>query len=346
MDFGGEVPGNVAVTSTSYGFRIRQAFLDYTRGSFEVTGGQLFSLMTPLKGDLLPWPGDVATTQVIDTNYVPGLVFGRYPQVRFVYHASKSAALGFSIENPEQNVGSSSATGVIFPTALASTLNNQYNTGSNGLKVPNLMPDFVVKLALNGGHGLHLDFGGLLREFRNFNPMTGNGVTNHIYATGWGLNANLAFEIIKKTRLVANAFWGDGSGRYIGGLVPDVIVRANGNISTIRAYSWIGGFEIAPNKATGIYMYYSGNYGQKNTAVDTTGKLIGWGFVGAANVADRYVQEATGGYSKTLWKQENLGSVQIGFQYAYVFLAPWSPGSGPSQAHTNMFFTQLRYNLP
>jgi hypothetical protein len=126
MDFGGTVPGNVAVSSSSYGFRIRQAWFDYSRGKWEITAGQLFTLMTPVKKDILPWPGDVATTQVIDTNYVPGLVWGRYPQVRVDYHYSQATSFAFSIENPEQQVGSGSAGGVIIPAALASTLNTQY----------------------------------------------------------------------------------------------------------------------------------------------------------------------------------------------------------------------------
>src|SRR6516164_9058607 len=49
MDFGGTVPGNVAVTSSSYGFRIRHAWFDYAWGKFEFTGGQLFTLMAPEK---------------------------------------------------------------------------------------------------------------------------------------------------------------------------------------------------------------------------------------------------------------------------------------------------------
>jgi len=122
MDFGGTVPGNVAVTSSSYGFLIRQAWFDYAWGKWEVTAVLLFASTTPEKTDILPWPGDVATTQVIDTNYVAGLVWGRYPQVRLVYHASKGTSFGFSVENPEQEVGSSSATGVIFPAGLSSIL--------------------------------------------------------------------------------------------------------------------------------------------------------------------------------------------------------------------------------
>ena len=171
--------------------------------------------MTPLKKDILPWPGDVATTQVIDTNYVPGLVWGRYPAVRIVYRFSQATQFGFSIENPEQQVGSGSASGVIFPAALTSTLNTQYNIGTNELKVPSMTPDFVVKLAFNGklgDHTAHLDIGGLLRIFRNYAPYSGNGVSDKNYKVGGGVNANFTFEIVKgfHTSLFA------GSSRHCG----------------------------------------------------------------------------------------------------------------------------------
>jgi hypothetical protein len=349
MDFGGVVPGNVAVTATSYGFRIRQAWFDYARGKWEFTGGQLFSLLTPVTKNILPWPGDVATTQVIDTNYVAGLVWGRYPQVRVVYHYSDAASFGFSIENPEQQVGNGIASGVVFPSLLVSTLDTQYNVGANELSVPNMTPDFVLKGSFDGklgGHAAHLDVGGVMRVFRNYAPYQGNGVSGHNYALGGGGNVNATLEVAPGYRLVVHAFANDGAGRYIGGLVPDVIVRANGNISPVKSYSWVGGLEIAPNKLTGLYVYYSGLYGEKNVAIDTNGNFIGWGYPGAANVADRTIQEFTPGFARTFWRHENLGSVQLGIQYAYLFLHPWVAGTGPSAAHSNMVFGQVRYNLP
>jgi hypothetical protein len=283
MDFGGVVPGNVAVSTTSYGFRIRQAWFDYSRGKWEFTGGQLFSLLTPVTKSILPWPGDVATTQVIDTNYVAGLVWGRYPQVRVVYHYSDAASFGFSLENPEQQVGNGNASGVVFPALLLSTLNTQYNVGTNELSVPNMTPDFVLKGSFDsklGGHVAHLDVGGVMRVFRNYAPYQGNGVSGHNYAFGDGGNVNATFEVATGYRLVVNAFASEGAGRYIGGLVPDVIVRANGNISPIKSYSWVSGLEIAPNKLTGLYLYYSGLYGERNAAIDTNGNFIGWGYPG------------------------------------------------------------------
>ena len=351
MDFGGQVPGNVAVSSTSYGFRIRQAWFDYSTGKFEFTGGQLFSLMTPSKQGILPWPGDVATSQVIDTNYLAGTVWARYPQLRFAYHASKSASFAFSIENPEQT-----ACGVTFPSALASTLGTQYDNCSSssgpGLAVPNLTPDFVFKGSFDtklGSMPFHLDAAALLRVFRNYNPTSSTPFNGHNYEVGGGGNMDASLQLTPKVRYLIQLYGSSGGGRYIGGLLPDVVVQSNGSITPIPAYSWTIGFEFAPSKVTGFYVYYSGNYGERETVLDTTvtpHKLVGWGFPGASNGADRYIQEATGGWARVIWKGENLGSVQTGFQYAYVWLSPWSAGNGPSQAHTNMVFWQTRYNLP
>jgi len=347
MDFGGSpIADNIAVTSSSFPFRIRHAFFDWGRGKWELTGGQLFSLMTPNKKGILPWPGDAATTQVIDTNYVVGLIQTRSPQFRVVYHQSKSFALGFSIENPEQQVGST----VVFPSGLMGTASTQYNgSGGTQLKVPNLTPDFVVKgsydTKITGDRALHLDVGGLLRSFRNYDGSS--NLASKAYAMGWGVGANFNVEFTKKVRWVLNGFAGAGGGRYIGGLVPDVILKPNGQISPIRSYSGVTGFEIAPSKESGWYVYYSGVYSQRDSALNSDGTCcVGFGFPGASNAANRLIAEATGGYSRVFWKFENIGSMQWGVQYAYQWLQPWVAGKGPSQAQQHMVFTQVRYNLP
>lgn len=346
MDFGGSPnPGNVAVTSSSYSFRLRQAFFDWQPGKWEFVGGQAFSLMTSLKLGITPWPGDVATTQVIDTNYVAGAVWGRYPQFRISHAPVKGFWWGFSIENPEQQVGNN----VSFPANLNSIVSNQYNTGSQELKVPNMTPDFVLKGDYDGkmsnGNRIHFDVGTVMRVFRS--TMNAASVTTHDHAFGWGVEGNFMVEMAKGYRLVVQGFASDGAGRYIGGLAPDVIVKANGSISPIHSYSWVSGLEIAPNKATGFYVYYSGLYAQKNAALNSDGTCcVGFGGPGSNLNPDRYIQEATGGWSRLLWKFENVGSMQYGVQYAYLWLAPWVAQTGASQAHTNMVFGQFRYNLP
>jgi hypothetical protein len=72
-----------------------------------------------------------------------------------------------------------------------------------------------------------------------------------------------------------------------------------------------------------------------------------WDLVlGASTAADRLIEEATAGYSRVVWKYENLGSVQWGMQYALVWTYRWVAGNEPNSAHTNVVFSQLHYNLP
>jgi len=344
MDFVGAPVGGNLVTQSGYPLRIRQGWLDWRKGKWELTGGQLWSLMTPNKEDILPWPGDIAAPQVIDLNFVAGFVNGRYPQLRLVYRPIEKVAFGFSVENPEQQVSDS----VVFPSALSPTLVTQYNTGGSGLNVPNMTPDFVLKGSFDNktksNRAIHFDVGTVMRTFRSWN---GIGSSGKDYAFGWGVGTNFNVEVKEGVRWVLNGFASDGAGRYIGGLAPDVIVRADGSISPIHSYSWVSGFEFAPNKVTGLYFYYSGLYAQKNSALNSDGTCcVGFGFPGASSGADRLIEEATGGYSHVLWKYENLGSVQWGIQYGHVWVYPWVSGGGPHSASANMVFSQLRYNLP
>ena len=101
-------------------------------------------------------------------------------------------SLWFFSGEHEQQVGSSSASGVIFPADLSSILTTQYNTGSNELKVPNMTPDFVFKAAFNGklaGRTTLLDIGTLFRVFRNYAPSSGGGFSGKSHAGGFGVNA-------------------------------------------------------------------------------------------------------------------------------------------------------------
>ena len=164
-DFNGVTPGSVALTSTSVGFRLRHAFVEAQYGDhwFFVIG-QAFSLMTPAKDQLSIWPADYETPQVVDTSYVAGFVYARLPQVRITWRPKKSFNWAFSVENPEQQVGSGGI--VTFPTCCTSDLTNQYNTGSDEFKTPNLIPDFHTRVAFNSER-FHIDIGGVLRTFHH-----------------------------------------------------------------------------------------------------------------------------------------------------------------------------------
>jgi hypothetical protein len=340
-DFRGTTSGTVAVTSSSFGFRVRQAWLDYRRSRFEAAAGQMFSLITPVRSEVTPIPSEAMMTYAVDAQYVAGLVWDRAPGVRFTYFPSKSTTLAVALENPEQQVG----TVVRFPTNLASVLGTQYNTGTAELRTPNLAPDIIIKGSYNRGgigHRFHVDSALLLRSFRSYDPAN---ISQHKQALGIGGNLNFGIDLTPRLHLVLNGFLSSGGGRYIGGLAPDVIVRANGDISPVKAHSWIGGLEFAPDRKNMLFGYYSGVYIARNTTIDRNGALVGFGYPGS-NAGRRTIQEGTIGWGRLLWNSESAGSIQFNSQYSYIKNHPWSAADGPSSSQAHLVFGQIRYNLP
>ena len=114
-------------------------------------------------------------------------------------------------------------------------------------------------------------------------------------------------------------------------------------------YISINYIEFTHNK-TLFYAYYGGVYIFKNTAIDTTvtpNAPIGYGFAGSPNGQNRNIQEITGGFSQTIWKDSKYGALNFMGQYSYLSRNPWSIASGqPEDAHLSMFFLNLRYTLP
>jgi hypothetical protein len=352
-DFLGNQPGSVFVTSNANTFRMRNVFVDVRKGMFEVLGGQDWSLATPNRNGLSPVPSDIFYTQNMDTNYQAGLVWSRQTQFRFTLHPNNNFALALSLENPQQYIGGSgglSATAVSFPSALASTLGSEFNNGGTNYSVPNLHPDIIVKGAHDahvGGKHLHFEAASLTRSFKDaFATGSPASYQSDTLTTESGeVNANL--EIAKGFRLVANTFFGSGNGRYVFGLAPDVIVRADGTLSPIHTFSTVDGFEAQVSKSTLLYGYYGGVDIGKNVAIDSNGKPIGYGFAGSSNGDNRTVQEATIGLVPTIWKSEGYGALSMILQYSYLTRDPWYTATGaPSNAHTNMYWVDLRYTLP
>jgi hypothetical protein len=70
MDFAGSTPGNVAVTTSGVGLRLRLAFAEVQYGdTFFLAAGQAFSLMTAPKDQLSLWPADIEPTQAVDLSH-------------------------------------------------------------------------------------------------------------------------------------------------------------------------------------------------------------------------------------------------------------------------------------
>ncbi len=339
MDFNGTVPGNVAVTTTSVGFRLRNAFgeAQFDR-RFLVAAGQAYTLMTPAHDQLSVWPSDFELTHAVDMNYVAGIVWGRMPQVRFTYRPSARFNWAVSLENPEQELGS----GVVTLPACCSALTDQYNTGSNGTATPNLMPDISSRLAFNSAKVFHLDAGGVLRVFRHTLPP----YTDSVKQVGGGGSVNARVTPGGATNIIGQLTYGRGIGRYIGGLAPDVAISADGQIHPVPVLAWVGGGERRLSSHASAAIYDSGLHADATYFSDVNGAPIGFGYPGSPRSNNRELHEVTGVFAWQPWRIEGRGSMQLTTQLSWLTRRPWSEGAGPADAHALLWFVQIRYNLP
>jgi hypothetical protein len=351
-DFVGGLPvNNTQVTSNSMIFRLRLFWIDVRKGKYEFLGGQSWSMMTPNRRQISPLPGDLFYGQEFDVNYLNGLTWGRIPGFRFVYHPTEKITWGISAENSDQYFGGSGGGGVpTLPAALTGLTSNQIDSGAvNDYNLPNVRPDIISKLAFDPSTRLHFEFAGVTDQVKIFNPNTAPalGAGQYFSKTGGGGSINANFEIVKGLRLITNNFWSDGAGRYLFGVAPNFIVRANGSPSLIHSGSTVDGFEWTLGKSL-FYAYYGGIYIGRNTALDANGiALIGYGYHGSANSQNRNTQEITVGLNQTLFRDPKYGQVSFFLQYAYFLREPWYVApSSPKNAFQNAAWFNFRYTLP
>jgi hypothetical protein len=364
-DFNGFEPANSNISTKSDTFRLRLAFVQIKHGKWELVTGQTWSFLTPTRQGLSPNPENIFTALRLDTSYLAGLVYDRQPGIRVVYHAADWWSFGVALENPQQFVPSS----VVFPTdGSTNFFSTQFDNGSSSTSaassavnptVPNLHPDIIAKTAFDwrwGGKLFHVDAGGIARSFKIYDNLATPEGTNTITGGGGGVNAN--FEVLKNFHLIANTFYGDGVGRYIGGLGPDVIVRPDGTLSAIHSGSGVGGFEWQTTPKFLVDGYYSGAYFFRDYSFTTKALgtpcgpsdslyCVGFGFPGSANTNNRDYQEGTIGFIPTIWSSPNYGKLQFISQFSYVVRAPWfvAPDS-PKNAHAFITYVNLRYIIP
>jgi len=341
----GNTAYNTQVSSNSVLYRIRLYWVDTRKGPFEMLAGQSWSMMTPNRRGISALPGDLFYGQEFDVNYLNGLTWGRIPGIRFLYHgADNRVTAGISLENATQYFGGSGGGGTpTLPAALAALSTTQLDANqANGIALPNVHPDIIAKIAFDPTSHVHAEFGGVESTVKIFNPNTLLKFTKE----GGGGFVNGNFEVVKNFRLITNNYWSDGGGRYLFGLAPNFIVRADGSPSLVHSGSTLDGFE-AVVKNSVIYGYYGGVYIGRNTARDLNGSLIGYGYSGSANGQNRAIQEGTFGLNQTFWRDPKYGSLSMFLQYAYFFRNPWyvAPGA-PKNAHENAVWFDLRYTLP
>jgi hypothetical protein len=367
-DFVGNSAANQYVTSNSMTMRLRMYLADVRRGKWELMGGQAWTLMTPSRRGLAVLPGDIFLPMIGDANYHVGLPWARQAQVRLMYHPTDNTVLALSVENPQQFVGSAETT---FASAFNTQLGGQFDA-ANLSSTPNLHPDVIVKVAHDrkvGARNLHVEAGGIVRSFKATNQIATVGTStvltgpfaSHTLTEG-GITAAGNFELFKNFNVVSNAVWGAGTGRYLAGLAPDVVVRPVALTSTtydvalspVHSGSMMAGFEYQPVKTTTFAAYYGGMYAARNAFVDATSTAstkpyIGFGGPGSPNTANRAIQEATLAVTQTFWKNPNFGALQFISQGSYLTRSPWFVDlahGGPKNAHVFMSTAGIRYILP
>jgi hypothetical protein len=355
----GDLAYNTQVTSYSMLLRLRLYWASIRKGKYEFLAGQSWSLMTPNRRQISALPGDLFYGLEFDVNYLNGLTWGRIPGYRFIYHASNKVTWAISAENTSQYFGGSGGGGVpTLPAALGGSSTAAFNLTqseldanvANGLtKISNYHPDVISKLAFDPHSRVHFEFVGVLTNVKIFNPNPPPALGSYRYFVqhGGGGSVNGNFEIFKNFRIVTNNFWSDGAGRYLFGVAPNFILRANGFPSLIHSGSTVDGFEWTLGKSV-FYAYYGGIYIGRNTAFDANGtSLIGYGYRGSPNSQNRSTQEITGGWNQTFFRDPKYGQVSTFLQYAYFWRNPWFVASGaPKNAFQNAVWFDVRYTLP
>ncbi len=363
-DFNGNDPANVFVNSNSHTFRMRLAYADVKAGKFETSFGQTYSWLTPNRFGMGPDPSDIFLTNNIDQNFQVGLPWARQAAAHFAWHATPNFTIGAGVENPQQFTNGE----VTFPAAFNAQLQPQFDNGANP-GVGNRAPDVVAKAAYDSdvwsGTRLHLEAAGMWRHFRSNNVSAIQpGFVWHD-ADGWATTVAASLEFFKAFSLVGNAFWSDGGGRYLGALGPDVVALPTGPagahdiaLSAVRSHGFLGGFEWRVLNPTVLSAYYGQAYFDRNYALDTTSPapvqpFVGFGFPGSATSGgsaptnNKQIEQWTLDLKHTFWADPQYGAISGLAQYSYLRREPWFVAAGaPPEAHTHLFFTELRYQLP
>lgn len=345
FDFNG-TSGSNAITVSNGAFvpRLRLYWVDARKGKWEFLAGQSWSMLTPNRNGLSALPGDLFYTQDIDINYNAGLTWSRQPGMRVLYHPTGHVTFGFSAENPDTYIGGSAGgSGITLPAAYASLAGTQLDNTSGVLTSSTVTPDFIAKMAVDYPR-VHFEIGGVERNFKIVNPMNlGQNFTNQ----GAGGLVGLNVALLRNFRFISTNYWSDGGGRYLFGQAPDLIVRANGQISPVHSGGLIDGFETTIGR-TLLYSYYGLYYIGRDSTFDANGTTpIGYGFHGAANSVNRAINEFTFGFNRTIWRDPRYGAINVMGQYEYLERDPWYVALGaPKDTHDNTIYVNIRYSLP
>jgi uncharacterized coiled-coil protein SlyX len=354
MDFNGNDPTNVFVSSQNHTMRVRLAYMEYKRGPVQLIGGQTWGWLTPNRVGLGTANADMMITNNSDANINVGLAYSRPSALHVILRPNKHFGWGFGIETQQQFAGG----GVSFPAVFSPTVTAVTDLGATP-GAPSLHPGILTKLAFDSnptGRNFHFEITAIANSVKVALPVLGAtgtpvaGLFTTQTKTGGGIQPAFVAGLTKKFRLVGNAFFSNGGGRQIIGLGPDFVVSPTGNISLVHADTGLAGAELNVTSNTLIAAYYGVAYFGRNAFLDTTvggaGKFVGYGGPGSPNTNNRAIQEPTLDIQHTFWKNPQWGALGLNLQSSYITRAPWNTIGGPKNAHLFQQYVVLRYILP
>ncbi len=356
--------------SNSYTLRQRQVWARYQRNTgFTVVGGQMWSLLTLTtkgmenKSEAVPF--------TIDPQYTPGYIWARQYGLR-IYDSffDKKMFAGVAFENPQMTFGGHGyANNFTFGTA--GNAGGLFNATTN--YSINMAPDIIAKVAFEPGFG-HYEVAGIASSLRdrvypNISSTTAPGLNAYNDSRVAGAVEAAAWLPFRKGlfNVGLRGLYGQSVGRYGASGLPDTTVRPDGQLAPLRNLVALGSLEMHPGKWD-LYYYFGGDYAQKNWALNSAGKPVGYGSplfsnsgcnIETAPSSSPYgpgaLSNCTGdtraltAHDVGFWYnfyRGPMGKLVYGMQYDYMQRKTWAGLGGQPEADENMFWTSFRYYIP
>jgi hypothetical protein len=338
--------------SNSFSPRIRHFYgtADWDDFGLHVLAGQNWSMV------VLNQVGENPRTELpppaIDSQYVPGFVWTRQPQLRIWKDWDKMFYAGISIENPATTffTGTNALPGSLHLTINAPPGSQFASVNTLSL---NHIPDVIGKVAVDPNPNMHFEAFGMWREFYdryNFTNHNFSGASAGIGAFVKILPGTLDFQ--------GTAVYGQGVGRYGSSQLPDVTIRPDGALEPITENAELVGLTWHTTPFLDLYAFAGREednqksynlvngavvtpYGYGNPLYSNAGCLSETA-VGACVANTREVEQITVGFWDNLYRG-SYGNLRIGGQYSYTKRLVFTGIGGAPSPDLSSFFTSFRY---
>jgi len=265
MDFLGAATTANSIESNSYTPRTRNIYMTYDdmAAGWHVLAGQNWSLLTQNRNGIVPRQENIPLTIDAQAGLV-GFTWTRNPQFRVVGDVAPGVAIAASAESPQirfQTPGSTAPPGITVSSTNQGTQSGLMDT----LQTYSLdtIPDFIEKVAFDPGFG-HYEVIGLQRFFTDrtlctsiaFGNCPGVGTASNKTTFGWGVGGNFLLPAVPQfLDLQGSIIYGQGTGRYGSGQLPDVTYAADGSLTPITAVQAMAGAVAHATPALDFYVY-------------------------------------------------------------------------------------------